>query len=51
MNRLDEVSNIDLGFPHAFVLRPGAKKMMYGDMVTQIEGIRNENLKKADKNV
>ncbi len=46
MTRLDKVSAIDLGFPHEFVLRDGAKKMMYGDMVDQIEGIRNPNLKR-----
>ncbi|MEO1515054.1 MAG: aldo/keto reductase [Bacteroidota bacterium] len=44
MARLDEVSKIDLGFPHDFVLRPGAQKMIYGDMVHQIKGIRNPNL-------
>ncbi|MEL7122254.1 MAG: aldo/keto reductase [Bacteroidota bacterium] len=44
MKRLDEVSNIELGFPHDFVLRPGAQKMIYGDMVNQIEGIKNDNL-------
>ena len=44
MKRLDEVSTIELGFPHDFVLRPGAQKMIYGDMVNQIEGIKNDNL-------
>ncbi|MFT5618134.1 MAG: aryl-alcohol dehydrogenase-like predicted oxidoreductase [Arenicella sp.] len=46
MERLDKVSQIDLGFPHTFVLRDGAKKMMYGGMVNEIEGIRNDNLGK-----
>ncbi len=46
INKLDEVSAIDMGFPHDFVLRPGAQKMIYGDMVNRIEGIRNPNLKK-----
>lgn len=44
MQRLDEVSQIELGFPHDFVLRNGARKMMYGDMSDQIEGIKNENI-------
>lgn len=38
MQQLDEVSSIDLGFPHDFVTRPGAQKMIYGGMVNQIEG-------------
>ncbi len=46
MARLNEVSSIDLGFPHDFVLRDGAKKMMYGDMANKIEGINNPNLYK-----
>ncbi len=45
LQRLDEVSAIELGFPHDFVLRSGAQKMIYGDMVHQIEGIGNPNLK------
>lgn len=44
MQRLDEISAVELGFPHDFVLRPGAQKMIYGDMVNRIEGIRNPNL-------
>jgi diketogulonate reductase-like aldo/keto reductase len=44
-NRLEEVSQIELGFPHDFVTRPGAKKMIYGDMVDKIHGIQNPNLK------
>ncbi|MEM0995120.1 MAG: aldo/keto reductase [Bacteroidota bacterium] len=44
MQRLDEVSAIDLGFPHDFVLRSGAQKMIYGGMVDQIKGNRNPNL-------
>ena len=42
--RLNEVSKIKMGFPHDFVLGPGARRMMYGDMVDQIEGIRNRHL-------
>ena len=42
MAKLDEVSKIDLGFPHDFVMRPGAQKMIYGGMVHQIDG--NENM-------
>lgn len=42
--RLDEVSAISLGFPHDFVLRPGAQKMIYGDMIQRIHGIQNPNL-------
>lgn len=38
MQQLDEVSSIDLGFPHDFVTRPGAQKMIYGGMVNQIKG-------------
>ena len=38
MKQLDEVSSIDLGFPHDFVTRPGAQKMIYGGMVNQIKG-------------
>lgn len=45
MQRLDEASSIELGFPHDFVLRSGAQKMIYGDMVHQIEGNKNPNLK------
>ena len=45
MDRLDEVSRIELGFPHDFVLRPGAQKMIYGGMVDRIKGVRNPNLK------
>jgi hypothetical protein len=45
VQKLDEVSAIDLGFPHDFVLRPGAQKMIYGDMVKQISGNRNPHLK------
>ncbi len=47
MQQLDEVSQIELGFPHDFVLRPGAQKMIYGDMVGRIKGIRNPNLKRT----
>jgi aryl-alcohol dehydrogenase-like predicted oxidoreductase len=35
---LDEVSKIELGFPHDFVTRAGAQKMIYGGMVNQIKG-------------
>jgi aryl-alcohol dehydrogenase-like predicted oxidoreductase len=45
LQRLDEASAIELGFPHDFVLRAGAQKMIYGDMVGQIKGNRNPNLK------
>lgn len=45
MERLDEVSAIDLGFPHDFVLRAGAQKMIYGDMVRKIDGNKNPHLK------
>ncbi|MEL7001323.1 MAG: aldo/keto reductase [Bacteroidota bacterium] len=45
IQELDRVSAIDLGFPHDFVLRPGAQKMIYGDMVNRIDGIKNPNLK------
>lgn len=45
IQQLDEVSAIDLGFPHDFVLRPGAQKMIYGDMVKQIRGNGNPHLK------
>jgi aryl-alcohol dehydrogenase-like predicted oxidoreductase len=45
MQRLDEASSIELGFPHDFVLRSGAQKMIYGDMIHQIEGNKNPNLK------
>ncbi len=41
IKRLDEVSKIELGFPHDFILRDGAKKMTYGGMAHQIEGIKN----------
>jgi aryl-alcohol dehydrogenase-like predicted oxidoreductase len=44
MQKLNEVSAIDLGFPHNFVLRPGAQKMIYGDMVHRIKGNRNMHL-------
>lgn len=44
IEQLDQVSAIDLGFPHDFVLRAGAQKMIYGDMVHKIDGIRNPNL-------
>ena len=44
MSRLDTASSIDLGFPHDFVLRGGAQKMIYGDMVHQIRGNRNPHL-------
>lgn len=46
VQQLDEVSAIELGFPHDFVLRAGAQKMIYGGMVDRIDGIRNPNLKK-----
>lgn len=46
VKELDEVSAIELGFPHDFVLRAGAQKMIYGDMVNKIDGIKNPNLKK-----
>ena len=42
--KLDAISQVELGFPHDFVLRPGAKRMMYGDMVDKISGIKNDNL-------
>ncbi len=45
MERLDQVSAIDLGFPHDFVLRAGAQKMIYGDMVRKIDGNKNPHLK------
>jgi aryl-alcohol dehydrogenase-like predicted oxidoreductase len=38
MQQLEQVSSIDLGFPHDFVTRPGAQKMIYGGMVNQIKG-------------
>ena len=41
MERLDRVSAIDLGFPHDFVLRAGAKRMIYGDLVNKIRGNKN----------
>lgn len=41
MERLDRVSAIELGFPHDFVLRAGAQKMIYGGMVDQIRGNKN----------
>ncbi|HKK78517.1 MAG TPA: aldo/keto reductase [Phaeodactylibacter sp.] len=44
LQRLDEASRIELGFPHDFVLRSGAQKMIYGGMVDQIEGNKNPNL-------
>lgn len=44
LSRLQQVSAIDLGFPHDFVLRPGAQKMIYGDMVRRIAGNRNPHL-------
>jgi aryl-alcohol dehydrogenase-like predicted oxidoreductase len=44
LQRLDEASAIELGFPHDFVLRSGAQKMIYGGMVDQISGNRNPNL-------
>lgn len=44
LQRLDEASSIALGFPHDFVLRAGAQKMIYGGMVNQILGNRNPNL-------
>lgn len=44
MKKLNEASAIELGFPHDFVLRPGAQKMIYGNMVHQIEGNRNPHL-------
>jgi len=45
MAELHEVSSIDLGFPHDFVLRPGAQKMIYGDLVQRIGGNKNPHLK------
>lgn len=45
IEQLDEVSAIELGFPHDFVLRAGAQRMIYGDMVTKIRGNQNPNLK------
>ncbi len=44
MHHLDEATAIELGFPHDFVLRAGAQKMIYGDMVHQIEGNKNPHL-------
>ena len=44
LQRLDDTSHIELGFPHDFVLRSGAQKMIYGGMVEQIEGNKNPNL-------
>ena len=44
LNQLNEVSQISLGFPHDFVLRKGAQRMIYGDMVNKIDGIKNDNL-------
>ncbi len=41
MTQLEAVSAIDLGFPHDFVLRPGATKMIYGDMIDKIKGNKN----------
>lgn len=41
MKRLDQISAIELGFPHDFVLRPGAQKMIYGGMVDKIQGNKN----------
>lgn len=46
MQKLNDVSAIELGFPHDFVLRSGAQKMIYGDMVHRIKGNRNRNVKK-----
>ena len=41
LQQLDEASAIELGFPHDFVLRAGAQKMIYGGMVGQIKGNKN----------
>ncbi len=46
LQRLDRLSQVDLGFPHDFVLREGAQKMIYGGMVNQIKGNKNPNLKR-----
>jgi aryl-alcohol dehydrogenase-like predicted oxidoreductase len=45
IQRLEDISAIELGFPHDFVLRPGAQKMIYGDMVQQIKGNKNPNFR------
>ena len=42
LEKLNEVSQIDLGFPHDFVVRPGAQKMIYGGMVNQIKGNKHQ---------
>ena len=44
LNRLNAASEIDLGFPHDFVLRKGASKMIYGGMRDQIDGNTNPHL-------
>jgi aryl-alcohol dehydrogenase-like predicted oxidoreductase len=46
LRRLDEVSAIDIGFPHDFPLRAGAQKMIYGDMVDKIDGNKNPHLQR-----
>ena len=47
LDRLNRVSEIDLGFPHDFVLRGGASKMIYGGMRDQIEGNTNLHLERT----
>jgi aryl-alcohol dehydrogenase-like predicted oxidoreductase len=44
LQRLNEASAIELGFPHDFVLRAGAQKMIYGGMIDRIKGNRNPNV-------
>ncbi len=40
IQRLDEVSRIDLGFPQAFLQREGLQKILYGDFVKAIDTMR-----------
>ena len=44
LDRLNAVSAIELGFPYDFYNGAGAQRMIYGDMVNQIEGIKNPHI-------
>jgi len=42
INRLDEISKIELGFPHEFLTQQGVKQVLYGGFIDRIENHRKK---------
>ncbi len=40
INRMNEVSKIELGFPHEFLTQEGVKQILFGGFIDKIENHR-----------